>query len=121
MGRSNTESTPPKSRSTFEMHWPVPSKHVRLAFSGMVSLPAKVRNVPDLSTIDDSLRVIHMEAKSANNKTAQSLAKVKGELHGNIAEVNENTAVGEETKTLEKETAEVSKTAADAMREVKNK
>ena len=52
----------------------------------MISLMNKFRNVPDLFTIHDKLRVVQVEAKTASEETAQALAKIKEKIHGNIAE-----------------------------------
>ena len=101
---------------------PVPPKQVKCVHSwSTISLLAKIRNVPDLSTIQDSLRVLQVETKSASEETAQALAKVREEIRGNTAEIKKSTAVGEETKTLAKEAVEVGKTAVGIVREVKNK
>lgn len=100
---------------------PIPTRHVRYVFAGMISLMNKYRNVPDLSTIHDSLKVMQVEAKSASEETPQALAKVKDRVYSNIVEFKKCTATGEETKALAKEATEVGKTAVGIVREVKNK
>lgn len=79
---------------------PVPPKQVKFVIHGMISLLAKIRNVPDLSTIHDSLKSMQTEARLASTETAQALEKVKEEIHGSTAEIAKNTADGEEVKQL---------------------
>ena len=100
---------------------PISPNRVRFVFCGMTSLLAKVRNVPDLSTIHDNLKVMQVEAKSTSEETTQALANMREEIHSNTAEVKKTAAAGEEAKALAKEAAEVGKTAVNIIREVKNK
>ena len=100
---------------------PVPTKHVSYVFGSVASLLTKVRNIPDLSTIHDSLRVTQVESKSTSEGTARMLAKAKEGIQGNTAEMKKGTTVGEETKVLAKEAVEVGKTAVSIIMEVKNK
>ena len=97
----------------------VPTKHVRFVFSSVICLITKVRTITDLSTIEDSQRIMRVKAKSASEETVQTLAKVKEEIFGNTIKVKKSTAVGEETKALARKDAEVGKTAVSIMREVK--
>lgn len=100
---------------------PIPPKPVKFVLNGMISLLAKVRNVPDLSTIQDSLKIMQTETKSANKETAEALAKVRKEINHSTAEITKNTATGEEARQLAREAVEVSKTAVSIIREVKNR
>ena len=99
----------------------VPTNHIKFVLHGMVSLLAKIRNVPDLSSIHDSLRIMQEEARSANKETTQALARVKEDVHSNTTEASRSTAAGEEVKVLAKEAVEVGKIAVGIIREVKNR
>ena len=87
----------------------------------MVSLLAKIQNVPNLSTTYNSLDIMQLEAKSTSKETIEALATVKEEMNNGRMEMTKYTAAGEEVEPLARERAEVGKTVVSIIREVKNR
>lgn len=52
-------------------------KYMRYVFAGMKSIMRKYENVPDLSTIHDSLKAMQVKAKAASEETARRYRRSK--------------------------------------------
>ena len=102
-------------------HQAVPADVVKMIIQGTTTFIAKAQNIPDMTTVQDTLRAMHDEAKDATKETVQTLVTMKKELRNSTTDLQRSIAVGEETKAAVKEAADVGKAGVGIMKEIKNK
>jgi hypothetical protein len=87
-----------------------------------------MQHTPDLTSVNDALRIVQNEAKATAEHTAHALEEIKYELKNNTegiqqaaTNIQQNNNTAEEARAAAKEATEVGRTTLEMTREIKNK
>jgi hypothetical protein len=86
-----------------------------------MSLIAKTKGAPHLTTLHDTMNTMHTEVKAAAKGTAIALESIREELKDTATKIQRSIAIGEEVKTAAKEATDIGKIVAGMAREIMNK
>jgi hypothetical protein len=99
----------------------VPANLVRTMITGIPTMINKTLGAPDLTTIQDTLKIMQTEAKDRIEETAKAMPTVRVELRYNAADIKQSITVGEETRAAVEEAAEKGSKVVGVVKELKDK
>jgi hypothetical protein len=89
--------------------------------TGTLTMISKTLRTPDLTTIQDTLRIIQTEADETARESAKVIEIVRMELRSNAADTKRNITIREKTRAAAEEASERGKQIVEVVKELKNK
>jgi hypothetical protein len=89
--------------------------------TGTLTMISKTLRTPDLTTIQDTLRIMQTEADETARESAKAMEIVIMELRSNAADTRRNITIGEKTRAAAEEASERGKQILEVVKELKNK
>lgn len=82
---------------------------------------SKTLRTPDLTTVQDVLKIMQTEAKARAEETTKVIESIRMELRNNAADIKRSITLGEETNAAAREAMEKGYKVVEMVKELKEK